>query len=151
MHATHPLRLFLPACLIGLYALTAGCSGSASSREAREPDTITAEDIERTGPATELSDLIEGRIPGVSVVRSANGQVRIRARGVSSFGGNDDVLVVVDDLPVMLDPDGSIPGVVITEIASIKMLRDLTETSRYGMRGQNGVIVVATKQGKTRK
>jgi len=136
------------ACLLLFGLAGAGCGVSGSSRAPEEPGILTAEDIARDTPAaTRLSDLIDGRIPGVSFSQAAGGRVVIRMRGVSSFSGNDQPLVVLDDVPVALESDGSVPGVVVSEIASIKVLRDLTETSRYGMRGAFGVIVITTRGG----
>ncbi len=134
-------------CPLLLSLLLIGCGGSGSARDGA-PNVVTAEDISRETPtATRLADLIEGRIPGVSISQAAGGRVVIRMRGVSTFSGADQPLVVVDDVPVALNADGSIPGVAVSEIVSIKVLKDLTETSRYGMRGAFGVIVVTTRRG----
>ncbi|QXD16588.1 TonB-dependent receptor plug domain-containing protein [Rhodocaloribacter litoris] len=143
----YPTRLVLLIAALSL-ALSAGCGGSGGARTTEPAGTLTGDDLTRTAPsATRLQDLIEGRIPGLTFTEGAGGRVLIRLRGISSFSGHDQPLIVVDDIPVDLAADGSIPGVVVSEIARIRVLKDPAETSRYGMRGAHGVIVITTKRG----
>ena len=130
-----------------LYALVlAGCSGSDEAREPREANTISGEELERTAPAaTTLAELIDGRIPGVRVVQMGDGSIQVQARGSTTLSGGNALLIVVDGVPTEPNLNGTLPGLNVSEIESIKLLRDLTETSRYGMRAANGVIVVTTK------
>jgi len=86
-------------------------------------------------------------VPGITLTQSGGGRIKVRVRGITSFTANNQPLFVVDDMPVDPEPDGSLPGVVLTEIESIKVYKDPADTSRWGMRGANGVIVVKTKMG----
>ena len=134
--------------LLALLCLTAGCGGGNATRTPEDPGTVTARDIARHSPAaTRLQDLIEGRIPGLTFTEGAGGRIVTRLRGISSFSGTDQPLIVLDDVPVDLAPDGAIPGVVVSEIARIRVLKDPAETARYGMRGAHGVILILTKRG----
>ena len=81
------------------------------------------------------------------MTQTPDGRIKVRMRGNSSFTGEDQPLFVVDDMPVEPDRDGSLPGVLVSEIEWIKVLKDPVDTARYGMRGANGVIVVKTKVG----
>lgn len=146
MRSTKALRAVGAALLIGLLVLQAACSGAGSTRDRDERDTVTKEDAART-PTVRLADLIQQRVPGINLIETPNGRVRVRIRGVSSFTSDNQPLFVVDDVPVDPDPDGSLPGVTLSEIDWIKVYKDPTETSRWGMRGSNGVIVVKTKTG----
>ena len=91
-------------------------------------------------PATNLSQAITGRLPGV-VTRQYSGepgrdQAEIRIRGT---GG---ALVVVDGI-IGRDFNTINPN----DIESLTVLKDASATAVYGARGQNGVILVTTKRG----
>lgn len=89
-----------------------------------------------------VGDLLWGRIPGLDVARRADGSFSLRIRGVSSFLGNGEPLVVVDGVPLhstrelwALSPKG---------IDRVDVLKDGSSTAIYGTRGANGVIVITT-------
>ncbi|MDX1547026.1 MAG: TonB-dependent receptor plug domain-containing protein [Rhodothermales bacterium] len=138
----------LSLALLLLATLAAGCSGSRGSSEppADDPD-LTAADIEQR-PTRSLQDLLVERVPGVTILEGPGGSLKVRIRGQSSFRGDDAPLFVVDGLPVEPERDGSLPGLPISEIESIRVLKDPADTALYGVRGANGVIVVKTKRGK---
>ena len=146
MKDTKAPSLLFTALLAGLL-FTAGCSGSGEATSERpEPNTISGEDAART-PAVHLADLIVQRVPGITVSQNAGGGLKVRVRGITSFTANNQPLFVVDDMPVDPESDGPLPGVVLSEIEWIKVYKDPVDTSRWGMRGANGVIVVKTKMG----
>ena len=146
MKYTKAPSLLFTALLAGLL-FTAGCSGSGEAASERpEPNTISGEDAART-PTVRLADLIVQRVPGITLTQSGGGRIKVRVRGITSFTANNQPLFVVDGMAVDPEPDGSLPGVVLTEIESIKVYKDPVDTSRWGLRGANGVIVVKTKMG----
>ncbi len=137
------LSVVLVICIIGL-------SACASSKEAKDKptdlDTITSEDIENEEAKT-LSQLIRGRIPGVSIIEGPGGGIMVRIRGRSTFQEDETPLFVVDGMPVRPYNDGSIPGVIVSEIEWVKVHKGPGETARWGMRGAHGVIEVKLKGG----
>ena len=115
-----------------------------------EPDstdrsTVTAEDIRRR-PGVPVEKVLEGRIAGVTVTRAPDGTLRVRIRGTTSILGNKEPLYVIDGLPVLPGPGGGLTGIQVSEIESIKVLKDPASTTMYGARGANGVIVVTLKK-----
>lgn len=90
-----------------------------------------------------LESKLEGSTPGLTTY---NGKTSIR--GTSSFAVNSTPLLVLDGQPVTgislneLNPD---------DIESITVLKDAAATSLYGVRASNGVIVVTTKRGTSKK
>lgn len=142
------LRLLIATLLAGLFFIpSAGCSGSGeTATERREPNTVTGEDAART-PTVRLADLLVQRVAGITLSETPDGRIKVRLRGVTSFTADNQPLFVVDDIPVDPEPDGSLPGVTLTEIEEIRVYKDPVDTSRWGMRGGNGVIVVKTKTG----
>jgi len=131
----------------GLFGFYAGCAGSAGTANRPEVNTVTKEDAGRT-PNKRLADLIVERVAGINLTETGDGRLQVRLRGPSSFTSDTQPLFVVDDVPVDPNPDGSLPGVLVTEIEEIRVLKDPVDTSRYGMRGAHGVIVVKTRSGR---
>lgn len=93
--------------------------------------------------APSLASKLEGSTPGLNIY---NGSMNIR--GISSFAVNSTPLLVLDGQPVTglsineINPD---------DIENVTVLKDAAATSLYGVRASNGVIVVTTKRGTTKK
>ncbi len=119
--------------------------------------SISATEIEDI-PAVSMTNLLEGRMAGVSVspaqptgTPGASTRVRIRAEttfGKSGAGAKDpSPLYIVDGFEVsqehfdILDP---------SEIESYSVLKDAS-AAVYGSKGANGVVLVKTKRGKEGK
>lgn len=138
---------------LGLLAgLVAGCTHSGSGEGAVEPrpelppgSTVSSEEIRRA-PAESIEAILAGRVSGVWVARSANGGFSVRIRGVTSFYGNNEPLYVLDGVPFQPGPGGSLLGISPHDIESIEVLKNPIDTSMYGMRGANGVILIRTKR-----
>jgi TonB-dependent SusC/RagA subfamily outer membrane receptor len=140
-----PSRAVIPVGLT--VALLAGCARSshvASTNPSPEP-TLTARDIERTAPGQPIEQQLMDRFPGVDVQRLPNGGVSIRIRGPASFYSGGEPLYVVDGIALQLGTS-DLRWLNPYDIASIKVLKDPAETAIYGVRGGNGVIVIATKR-----
>lgn len=86
------------------------------------------------------------RSPGVVVGRNSAGDLTVRIRGgSSSVSGNNAPLYIVDGVPFSPSTDGGLSGINPNDIQSIKVLKDATDITMYGIRGANGVIVIKTK------
>jgi len=132
-----------------LTLLIVGCSSTRphTVAENNKSDYITGEEARRA-PTVRLSDLIRQRVPGITLVQTADGSLRVRMRGRTSFTTETFVLFVVDDQPMDPEPNGRLPGITVHEIESIRVYKDPVDTARWGMRGSNGVIVIETKKGR---
>lgn len=107
--------------------------------------SATAEELSNV-KATQVEGLLEGRFPGVHVIRTPGGGFSIRIRGVSTFLGETEPLYVVDGMPVNVEPGRGLDWLSPAEIARIDVLKDAAETAMYGVRGANGVILITTKR-----
>ena len=91
---------------------------------------------------------MSGRVVGVNVV--AGGQDRmamlasVRVRGTTSLTGGNDPLVIIDGVSSDLS---TLSTIYPADIESFTILKNASETSKYGSRGASGVIVVKTKRG----
>lgn len=126
--------------------------------------TVEGEQLTQAREANVINSL-SGRVAGVQINQSGTGvggTSKVVIRGYSSIAGNNSPLYVIDGIP-MLNPQGGggqfggvdygdgISNISATDIASINVLKGASATALYGSRGQNGVIMITTKQGKSRK
>ncbi len=97
-----------------------------------------------------VSQALAGEVAGVRIINTS-GQpgtsATIRIRGIGSVNGNRSPLYVVDGVPY----SGTINSINPADIANITVLKDAAATSIYGSRGANGVIVITTRSGKSKK
>ncbi len=96
-------------------------------------------------PTRTLSTSLAGRLAGVVAVQSSGEPgydgANFWIRGVNTFTGNSDPLILVDGVERELD------DVDAEEIADFTILKDATATAVYGVRGANGVVLITTKKG----
>ena len=93
------------------------------------------------GSYTHVEEMLEGRLPGVDVLRTGSG-FRVRVRGTSSILAQSGPLWVVDGLPLS-NVDGYL-GLSPRTVARIDVLKDAGAAAIYGSRGANGVILITT-------
>lgn len=106
--------------------------------------SLDAEDF-TTGNVNDASELIQGRVAGLQMTTRSgnpNDNAEIRLRGISSFGANQEPLVVVDGVI-----GASLDNVDPNDIESIDVLKDASASAIYGTRGSAGVILITTKSG----
>ena len=104
--------------------------------------SITADDI-ATIHVRRVEELLAGRFPGVMVLATPGGGWIVRVR---NSGPDRPPLYVVDGVPVEVRADRGVDWLNPEEIERIDILRDPAETSMFGGRGANGVVVIRTKK-----
>src|SRR5690348_9446563 len=97
-------------------------------------------------PVSNAANMLEGLLPGVSVVQTngqpGEGRTKIQVRGFGTFSGAGvNPLILVDGVP------GNIEDLNPSVIESVTVLKDAASAAIYGSRGANGVILVTTKNG----
>ncbi|WP_111631444.1 SusC/RagA family TonB-linked outer membrane protein [Larkinella arboricola] len=98
----------------------------------------------------QLSQSLTGQLPGVSIIQrsgqpgSSGGTIQIR--GVGSFGAATNPLILVDGIPT-----NSFNDIDPNDVESVSVLKDASSAAIYGARAANGVILVTTKLGKSKK
>lgn len=105
--------------------------------------SVKAKDMVRATPSGNITDALQGRMAGVSVLSGSGDPTSgntIRVRGVNSVNAEGGPLVVVDGFI-----GGSLDALNPADIASIEVLKDASAAAVYGSRGANGVILVTTK------
>ncbi|MBI2404206.1 MAG: TonB-dependent receptor plug domain-containing protein [Gemmatimonadetes bacterium] len=152
------VALITPAALPGCHPTSSVPAGPAPAEkvnvgygeQSREQtggavQSVTGEEL-KNRKAARVEELLEGRFPGVHVIRTPGGGFSIRIRGVSTFLGDKGPLYVINGIPVEVDPRRGLDWLSPSEIERIDVLKDPAETSMYGVRGANGVILITTKR-----
>lgn len=91
---------------------------------------------------------LQGRAPGINVVQNTGAPgspLQVRVRGVGT-NGIADPLYILNGMPV-----GDLSFLNPNDIENISVLKDASATAIYGNRGANGVVIVTTKKGSTKK
>lgn len=154
-----------PAATILDEVVTNAVTGQAERR--REQGTnvgnIDAAAIEK-GQITKFSDVLTGRTAGVTVQGTSGtagtGQ-RIRVRGANSLSLNNDPLIYVDGIQISNGNSievglggqtvSRLNDIAAEDIESIEVLKGPAATAVYGTSAANGVLLIATKRGRSGK
>jgi len=91
-------------------------------------------------PATNLSSLLGGRLPGISSVQES-GEPGSDQAGLIIRGSRVGVTYIVDGIP------RSINDIDPNDVESISVLKDGASAAVYGLQAAGGVIIVTTKKG----
>ncbi|MDD4970050.1 MAG: SusC/RagA family TonB-linked outer membrane protein [Paludibacter sp.] len=135
---------------------------------------LSGEDLSTVKSDNFLNSL-SGKISGVQIKKNTNmgGSTNIVMRGSKSLTGNNQVLFVVDGVPVSNDnfnyvsntsPSGSqstgsvgydygnaASDINPDDIESVNVLKGAAATALYGSRAANGVVMITTKKGTSKK
>lgn len=95
-----------------------------------------------------MMNALQGKVAGLNINSGSSGvgsQARVTLRGNRSISGNSQPLYVIDGVVVRASP----ADINMDNIASLNVLKGANAAALYGSAGQNGVIVIETKRGKT--
>jgi TonB-dependent SusC/RagA subfamily outer membrane receptor len=100
-------------------------------------------------PSSNLTTALAGQAAGI-IAYQRSGQpgqdnASFFVRGVTTFGYKQDPLILIDNVELSAN---DLARLQVDDIASFSILKDASATALYGARGANGVILVATKEGK---
>ncbi|MGI9541688.1 MAG: carboxypeptidase-like regulatory domain-containing protein, partial [Cyclobacteriaceae bacterium] len=110
-------------------------------------------------------DALQGKVAGVNITKLGSGpqgSSKIRIRGVSSFGGNNSPLIVINGVPIdntnfgvrgdvnevgrnrRSDSGDGLSGINPDDITSMSVLKGAAASALYGSRAKDGVIMITT-------
>ncbi len=140
--------------------------------------TVGNDQLNKSGSGNALSEM-EGKVSGLTVVNSAGDPgsgTYIRLRGSTSIVGSNQPLIIIDGIPIDNSINnfdatnagfqaggaaGSLTGgaqpsnrgldINPDDIESINVLKGPTAAALYGMQGANGVLVITTKKGSSKR
>jgi len=128
-------------------------SGYQNLLKARSPGTIShiGRDIISNRPATDLSASLDGLVAGMQAVENASGKNTFIIRGISTLDTANRQrlpLIVIDGFALASTDFSTINP---NDVESVDVLKDAAATAVWGARATNGVIVITTKKGTSRK
>ncbi len=100
--------------------------------------SIDMEEADKSGYIT-IYDYLEGRVPGVKVVKNGATTASVYIRGINSVNSSTEPLFVVDGIMV-----NDISYLNPRDVKSVTVLKDAS-ASIYGVRGGNGAILIKLK------
>ncbi len=113
-----------------------------------------------------IANALAGKVAGVNVSNIASGpqgSTRVIIRGNTSLDGNNQPLYVVDGVPIDnssfgqaglwggQDEGDGMSSINPDDIETISVLKGANAAALYGSRASNGVILITTKSGTSRK
>ena len=131
--------------------------------------SVSTVDMSELGdmPVSSVAEALQGRISGVDISFNSGDPgagMSIKIRGNTSLNGNSQPLIILDGVPyeTSIGTDfnfqsadvadfGSLVDLSPSDIKSIQILKDAASTAVWGSKAANGVIVITTKRGVTRK
>lgn len=128
---------------------------------------IKQEELTKVKDANFVNTLA-GKVAGVTINRSSagiGGAVRVVMRGAKSIAGGNNVLYVIDGIPLGNPSKGDVGGSIYSKIAggegisdinpddieSVSVLSGPSAAALYGSAAANGVILITTKKGEAGK
>ena len=113
--------------------------------------TVSGDDMKQVG-VQRIEEYLNGRVPGLQVIRNESGQLAIRIRGTASLGKSDEEpLVIVDGIPTPQGMNSEVLRMIDPrEVHKVEVLKDASATAMYGSRGANGVLVIRTRSAARR-
>ncbi|MFK7048633.1 Vitamin B12 transporter BtuB [Flavobacterium columnare] len=128
--------------------------------------SIKADDV-KEGAEPDLTKALNGKVAGVNINVSsgvAGSSNQITIRGVNTFSGNVQPLIIVDGISYNNDQvttssqvtggggyQSGLSSLDPNDIATITVLKSAAAAALYGSRAVNGVIVITTKSGSAGK
>lgn len=110
--------------------------------------SVKGDDIQRV-PTASVQNALTGKLPGFTSQQRTGipGQdgAAFFIRGQSSFTGNNQPLILVDDIEYSYTQFSRLDA---NEIENISILKDASSTAIFGIKGANGVVLVTTRRGK---
>jgi TonB-linked SusC/RagA family outer membrane protein len=96
---------------------------------------------------TNVASGLVGKVSGLQINTTnagVNPQTRITLRGNRSILGNNQALLVVDDIPLPISYLNSINP---NDIDNVTVLKGASASALYGSAASNGVLIITTKRG----
>uniref|UniRef100_F4C4Z2 TonB-dependent receptor plug n=1 Tax=Sphingobacterium sp. (strain 21) TaxID=743722 RepID=F4C4Z2_SPHS2 len=127
---------------------------------------VGAEELNKA-KSPNLINTLNGKVAGVNIAPSSSGpggSAKVVLRGNKSASGNNQVLYVIDGVPINNNTTGAQPGNVFggerdpgdpistinpEDIENISVLKGASAAALYGSQAANGVILITTKSGKS--
>ncbi|MDJ1498068.1 SusC/RagA family TonB-linked outer membrane protein [Cytophagaceae bacterium DM2B3-1] len=123
----------------------------ARVRELGTSQTILKSQDITGGRAVNLAGGLQGKVAGAQINATSSGvnpDFRIVLRGQRSLTGNNQALVVIDNVIV---PSSVLGTLNMNDVESVNILQGAGAAAIYGSQASNGAVIITTKKGKEGK
>jgi TonB-dependent SusC/RagA subfamily outer membrane receptor len=122
--------------------------------------SINAAEVTKTSPISSVSDVLNSRAAGVSVLTGTQTGVgsRIRIRGNNSLSLNNDPIYIIDGIRMTSDQGSGfstggnranrVGDLNPEDIENIEIVKGPSAATLYGTDAANGVVVITTRKGR---
>lgn len=160
---SEPISISLSENRRALQEIVVTASGAERSSDelGSTASVIGIQSLQRSGTST-LINALAGKASGVRI-SAPNGEAgsgsNITIRGVNTFIGNSQPLIILDGAPISNETStetnyaqtSRLNDLNPNDIASLQVLKGASASALYGSRASNGVIVINTKEGEQSK
>ena len=118
------------------------------TREIGTVATQVSSEVLNAGKAMNVSSGLQGKVAGLMISNSSSGvnpNYRVILRGQRSLTGNNQALLVLDNVMVPSDMLGNLNP---EDVESITVLNGAGAAALYGSQASNGALIVTTKKGR---
>ena len=145
--------LALSVALIAMACATPDVAGANADIATNEVDMRPEQEPKEPGASVEVDGAETGidltsylrKVPGV-MVRGSGPDASIRIRGDVSLQGNVSPLFVINGTPLGNDFSRVYDAVDVNDIQRVNVLKNVTDTNRYGQQGSAGVVEIKLKK-----
>ena len=154
--------------------ITGLASSISRSNLANSIESVKAEELAGVADQTTLDGALYGKLKGANITSNSGapgGGMSIKLRGVTSIGGNNQPLYIIDGVYIdnssisaglnavsaasgggsqsnQDNPSNRIADIDPQDIETIEVLKGASAAAIYGSRASAGVVVITTKKGK---
>jgi len=108
--------------------------------------TIKADDLQKAKPTNIVTGLT-GKVAGLTVQGVGSGvnpNYRVVLRGMRSLTGNNQALIVIDNI---ISPSAMLGNLNPDDVEDITVLNGASAAALYGSQASNGALIIKTKKG----
>jgi TonB-linked SusC/RagA family outer membrane protein len=120
----------------------------ARTRELGSANTLVTSQNLTSGRAVNLAAGLQGKVAGFQINATSSGvnpEYRLVLRGQRSMTGNNQALIVLDNVIV---PNTVLSNMNMNDVESINILQGAGAAALYGSQASNGAVIITTKKGK---
>lgn len=120
----------------------------AKKKEIGNATTTVSSQVLNAGKATNIAAGLSGKVAGLMISGTSSGvnpNFRVVLRGQRSLTGNNQALIVVDNVIVPNDILGNLNP---NDVEDVTVLNGTGAAALYGSKASNGAIIITTKKGR---
>jgi len=121
----------------------------ARERELGSANTILTKENLTAGKAVNIAAAMQGKVAGFQINATSSGvnpEYRLILRGQRSMTGDNQALIVLDNVPV---PSAVLSNLNMNDVESVNILNGSGAAALYGSLASNGAVIITTKKGKS--